>query len=502
MPIFVKSHFRGAPHERCYTAALPVDALGTNRRPNTQRPEVFGRAQLSLIEHALCPLDSSRSLRPQLLFQTSYFYSDQRRRRKKATVRVGAIDGLSAHDELYLWGLLSLALSQPEPAPEFMATPYFCLRRLEAITSGKRGGREFELFRHAIDRLAGVRYQNDAFYDPIRGEHRQVAFGLLNYSLPLDSDSPRAWRFAWDPIFFELCRAAGSTLSFDIPLYRSLDPAARRLYLFLKKVFWRQSESPDLDLRHLAVDVLGFLPSLETKHLKQKVSRCLDTLCAHGVFRLPPDCSAPNRLIRRYGPGEYRVKLHRGPAFDRETVSSRVRMTDSPLYDPLKEIGLDSATIRRIIAKYPARLVEQWADITLAARERRGEGFFTTSPQAYFVDNLQQANVNRRTPPDWWHDLRRAERGQEEEQARRKDALFARPSFDDFLAGEAMDKLASITASLVKDYVKQGQDESAAREQAEHMARVVLQRSYEKEYCAEDGPTSIGQLMQQFRGNA
>ncbi|MGD0896628.1 MAG: hypothetical protein ABR915_02250 [Thermoguttaceae bacterium] len=41
---------------------------------------------------------------------------------------------------------------------------------------------------------------HDHFYDPIRGEHRDVGFGFFSYSLPLDPRSSRAWRFAWAPV--------------------------------------------------------------------------------------------------------------------------------------------------------------------------------------------------------------------------------------------------------------------------------------------------------------
>ena len=37
-------------------------------------------------------------------------------------------------------------------------------------------------------------------------------------------------------------------------------------------------------------------------------------------------------------------------------------------------------TIRRLIRTYSAGLIEQWADITLAAKERHGEAFFSRSP--------------------------------------------------------------------------------------------------------------------------
>jgi hypothetical protein len=61
---------------------------------------------------------------------------------------------------------------------------------------------------------------------------------------------------------------------------------------------------------------------------------------------------------------------------------------------------------------YPRTVVREWLDITTAARERFGPGFFKRSPQAYLVDNLRHATAAGRTPPDWWHDLRSRERQQ------------------------------------------------------------------------------------------
>ena len=146
------------------------------------------------------------------------------------------------------------------------------------IPRSGNGGKNYILFRNAINRLAAVTYRNDHFYDPVRGEHRDVGFGFLSYSLPLDPQSSRAWRFAWDPIFFEFCQATGGALRFDFKTYRSLDPACRRLYLLLKKIFWRNETSPEFDLRDLAVNIIGFSPTQETCKLKQKVVRCIDTL--------------------------------------------------------------------------------------------------------------------------------------------------------------------------------------------------------------------------------
>jgi hypothetical protein len=274
----------------------------------------FAKAQLTLVEHALRPLDAGVSLQKNFLHETRYLYSDRSRNRRTATVRIGGLDGLSAHDEFYLWGLLALALSQPEPTADFYATPYYCLRRLGLITNSKKGGREFELFRAAIQRLAGIRYQNDHFYDPVRGEHRAVSFGFLNDSLPLKAKSNRAWRFAWDLIFFELAQATGGALTFDLGRYRELDAATRRLYLLLKKLFFRTDTTPDLDIAELAVQALGFSPTIAVRQLKPKLARCIGELVSREIVTPP---TGSDGLFQKLGRGSYSFRLQERPAFDR-----------------------------------------------------------------------------------------------------------------------------------------------------------------------------------------
>jgi hypothetical protein len=103
---------------------------------NSAPPPALGIGQLTLVEHALCPLNP----------------------------RVSLVE-------------LALTLSEPEPEIEFCATPHFCLRKLGVIDQfAKRGGRQYRQFTQAIERLSLVRYRNDKFYDPLRGEHRRVSF--------------------------------------------------------------------------------------------------------------------------------------------------------------------------------------------------------------------------------------------------------------------------------------------------------------------------------------
>jgi len=63
--------------------------------------------------------------------------------------------------------------------------------------------------------------------------------------------------------------------------------------------------------------------------------------------------------------------------------------------------------IRWIVRTFPQKLIQVWSDVTLAAMESKPNGFFRASPQAFLIDNLKQASAGKRTPPDWWRELRK-----------------------------------------------------------------------------------------------
>ena len=377
-----------------------------------QRSGIVGIGQLTLVEHSLCPLDPRASLVENLVHDTGFLFTDADRRRRHGKARVICPAGLSAADEFYLWGLLALTLSLPEPISELQATPHYCLRRLGMIDQhARRGGRQYRQFTQAIDRLSLVRYRNDSFYDPLREEHRRVSFGFFSYSLPLDPLSSRTWRFAWDAIFFELARAVGGHFRFDLDIYRRLDPASRRLLLFVSKLFHRRA-SVRLDVRALAVDVLGFAPTVAMRNLKAKIGQCVGRLTQLGTL------SAVS--FEKTGRGQYALLLHRGAHFDRRRLQPmNLDMAESPVFDILRVIGFDERSIRGLIRQYPAQLLQQWADVTLAAKERHGPRFFKRSPQAFFIDNVRNAIAGHRTPPDWWCQLRKSEERPKSEPDRR-----------------------------------------------------------------------------------
>ena len=436
-----------------------------------------GMGQLTLVEHALCPLDTRLGLSENRQFDYEYHFIDRDRHCRSAHARIQCPEGLSPSDEFYLWGLLAITLNQAEPRFDFHATPHYCLRQLGTISGRSKGGKNFGLFRESLRRLAAVRYQNDQFYDPVRREHRQVSFGLLGYSLPLDPASSRAWRIVWDPLFFEFCQAGGGRLRFDLDLYRRLDYASRRLFLLLHKVFWRRTESPRFDIRHLAVNVLGFSPDLPTRAIKEKIKRCIQTLLAARV--IGTNGQTPDSLFRKEAVGEYSVQLSRGSYFDAGSRIHRRNRTDSPLHDPLRAIGFDSHTIQRILSQHPGELVQVWSDVTLAAIERKGRGFFRRSPQAFFMDNIASAARHGRTPPDWFQAIRKAEERACAKRGRRvKHGRKSPPSRSELLTVEPGRALSpdlsreSLVSEMTAQFLAAGQSPTDARRNAQ---RFVLE---------------------------
>ena len=378
-----------------------------------------GIGQLSLVEHALCPLDSRSSLVENLVYDAEYFYSGGASSRKSALARIFCPLGLSASDELYLWGLLALTLLQPKPEPELFATPHWCLRQLGVINqSSKRGGRQYQQFAEAIRRLSAVTYMNDGFYDPVREEHRRVSFRFFSYSLPVDLQSSRAWRIAWDPIFFEMVQAASGHFRFDLAVYRELDAASRRLFLFVSKVLSRRTHLKALRLEHVAVNLLGFSSTLATREMKAKVSKCLAKLVELHVLS--------GAEVFKTSPGRYFVRLSRGPYFAEKVRGGYIPSPeDSPLFETLQAVGFEDDAAARLIARFPTRLLAEWADITQAANERFGKDFFHKTPMAYLVDSVTKASTGNRSAPDWWLDLKRAE-NQKLEMSAESQKLFSK----------------------------------------------------------------------------
>ncbi len=455
-----------------------------------------GLGQLTLVEHALCPLDCSIGAD---VHRSQFSFAGADRKRRTAIATVAAPFGLLPGDEFFLWGLLGLSFAQPEATPDLYATPHFILRQLGCIDAGSdRGGSAYRGFRDSLKRLAAASYYCDSFYDPIRQEHREVSFGFLSYSLPIDPGSSRAWRIVWDPLFFEYCRGARACLGFDLSVYRRLDPAARRLYLFLAKIFWRREWTHWIDARALAVNVLGFSETVAMRNLKQKVKRAVLRLGEHDLVHVSQTVDTRELFLDRDGGGSA-LRLRRGPAFRKESPRVDMESVRSlPIFEPLRSIGLDEKTIGWIAKNYRHSLIQQWADITLAAKERQGPRFFKKSTPAYFIDNLREAAENGRTPPDWWWACKREEEQRITapvankfiEQVQRLADCSERTegsresAFLDFLRGPGRAEFDALLRQTFADFRQGGIPAEQAHQRATEICVAHLRRRFFKELAA------------------
>lgn len=400
------------------TASVSGSIKNRYRLPGIERE---GIAQLSLLETALWPLQGGKLLTPR--YESSYKFKT-RGAQETARVTVRSAIGLQPVDEFVLWGLLGTTLSRPNAEPMLLATPYWMLKELGMDT----GGSQYSELRESLLRLSTTSYQNTGFYNPETQEHEYVAFQFLSMLLPTVGgagrvvDNDRCWRIEWNPAFFRFCRATGGNLLFDLDLYRTFTPAARRLFLKLKDRFWR-SKRVFFNVDDLTINGLGFSADRPLYKRKFDLTNCIRELLDHGIVELGRGQTGAKDLFIKRGKGFYVVRFFEGPYFrqpmtERTTGPKNSILTD-PLYEPLHKIGVDEAGIRRLFRDYSRGLVQRWVRITDAAMCEKPKDFpgFKVSPAAFLIDGIQ----NNRMPPDWLH---AHEKQQEREQWERDRAAL------------------------------------------------------------------------------
>lgn len=423
-----------------------------------------GVGQLTLVEHALCSMDSRISLVPNYEHRTEFSFTDKARKRRTARVRVYCPLGLSPSDDLIIWGLLALTLANDENGGELHATRHYLMRQLGLIDpQSRRGGRQYKEFTAALDRIAAAKYFSDNFYDPIMAEHRRINFGFFSTSLPADLNSNRAWRITWDTSFFKFAQASSGAMRFHLDVFRDLDPASRRLYLFASKILRRQEVSHSLSVSDVVANVLGYSSDLTVSAQNARLRHCLRRLILAGVLR-PGETRLYKRAKKRYS-----FVMARGNLLRRK---ANLEMVESPLLEPLCDIGFDSRDATRIVSKFPTPLVREWVDITLAARERFGMQFFKRSPMAYLRYNLNKAAKGTNGPPDWWYEVRKAEEHALAERARKKRSTQS----PDQLPTKAMDSLDNVRESIFDQFLAAGQSKKQASENAKRFAKAKRNR--------------------------
>jgi hypothetical protein len=297
-------------------------------------------------------------------------------------------------------------MSRPDADPVLMATPYWLLGHLGLAT----GGTQYAELRESLLRLAVTSYHNTGFYNPQTQQREHVAFQFLSILLPTVGglgrivDINRAWKIEWNPAFFRFCKSSGGTLLFDLDLYRKLTPASRRLLLKLKDRFWREKRV-FLNVDDLTVNGLGFSADRPLYKRKFDLLNCFRELLTHEVIELGKGQADAKDLFLKRAKGSYVVLLHEGQYFRQARVARLVgpknAISDDPLYEPLRKIGVDEAGIRRLLKSHGRGLIQRWIRITEAAMHEKPRGFsgFKASPAAYLIDSVQE----NRTPPDWFH---------------------------------------------------------------------------------------------------
>jgi len=358
-----------------------------------------GIGQLSLLETALWPLQGGLKA---TTFGTTFSFNSAGEQRQ-GNVTVYAPLGVQPVDEYVLWGLLGVSLSRKPADRTLLMTPYWLMKRLGLAT----GGSQYEQLRKSLERLAAIAYQNTAFYNPVTQQHERVTLHFFSTYLPTSGrgglvDVQRVWRIEWSPMFFQMCQATGGTLLFDLDLYRQLTPAARRLFLKLKDRFWR-SKRVFMNVDDLTINGLGFSAQRPLKKRKYDLISCMRELLDLQIIELGRGQTEPQQLFLRRSKGVYVVQFFEGDYFRQpmapRTVTQQRGITDDPLYEPLRTIGVDEGGIRRLFKQHSRRLIEQWIRVTDVAMHDRPRGFpgFKVSPAAFLINALD----NGRLPPDW-----------------------------------------------------------------------------------------------------
>src|SRR5436309_2539935 len=359
------------------------------RLPGIERE---GIAQLSILETALWPLRGGKL--SSSLFASTYEFSVGDKR-QTANVTTYSPEGLQSIDEYVLWGLLGLSLDRPQPESTLLATPYWIIKQLGM----SMGGFQYDQLRASLERLATVGYQNTGFFNPVTQQHERVTLHFFSSFIPTKGRhgniaTDRVWRIEWDSHFFQLCRATGGSLLFDLDLYRQLKPASRRLFLKLKDRFWR-SNRVHMNVDDLTINGLGFSAERPLKKRKYDLTQCIRELLDYGIIELGSGQTDPHDLFLKRSKGCYVVVFYEGEYF-RQARSERVlrqqnAITADPLYEPLKKIGVDDAAIKRIFKQRTRAMIQKWVRITDAAMHEKPVGFpgFRKSPAAFFIDAVE-----------------------------------------------------------------------------------------------------------------
>jgi hypothetical protein len=191
-----------------------------------------------------------------------------------------------------------------------------------------------------------------------------------------------------------------------------------------------------MNIDDLTINGQGFSADRPLKKRKYDLTNCIRELLDHQVIELGRGQTDPHDLFLKRSKGVYVVQFFEG-AYFRQAASQRVlrqknAITTDPLYEPLKQIGIDEQGIRRVISKHSRNLIQKWIRITDTAMHEKPQGFpgFKVSSAAFFIDAIQ----NNRMPPDWLHVHEKHERQQQWARQHAEYQSTQRPLHDQWAA--------------------------------------------------------------------
>jgi hypothetical protein len=418
----------------------PLSSIGLNH----------GMSQVSLVETALSPLDYVPDT--PVRHVSEFLYSDNERRRRKGQVTVNAVGGLSPTDELTLYGLLAITFADRKPVLELTATPHFLSRQLGLPI----GGDHYKRLRESIHRLSLVHYHNTAWWDRQRSVHRDVGFHFLSHDLPAENNQldrgREPWTIVWNPLFFRLVLHSQGFIWFDFTTYRELkQPAARRGFLLLQKIFHHSPTSPRYDLRSFAVNQLGYSPSLELKSIRQKVKKIIEIWQELEVVSNDIDLE---HFFRKEGPGEWTLCLPRGNRFENRTsnpIKKAIDPKDHPAWEILQQIGLTPQEIQAVFLSHSEQMiyVSRAAILARSGHHLKGQAENDAKARFYRILESSQESIEELTPSWPIHQLYESRKNQaltetcsenlnhsKNRNTPQKQKFFHFPPFQEWIQGE------------------------------------------------------------------
>lgn len=351
-----------------------------------------------------------------LHYPRQFPFTDPHGHRKTGTQIITAPFGLAPKDFDLFLGLYTYLRRLPElPADgRTHLTVDFLAKHLGLPATCQK---DYLRIRSRIFRFSFVKYTNSAFWNGETKTYDIVNFGFFNIAaLSRVTESRRPVTFEWDPTFLRLV-ASSAYLAFDYELYRSLSPTLRRLYLIANRDGWNQRDSSIFVADNFAIHQIGYGDSPErSRDRMHKLRKLLAEAEDLGLIR---PCAAWGGYFKTMTTGPHKgralLRWSRGPNLrkkeDRAVTATAESVADDALYAQVKELrddhgkGLDPKEYQRLLSKFGREKMQKHILVILAQKEHQ-PGSFQRSEVAAFVNRLQKDHAE----PDWYRDLKRAER--------------------------------------------------------------------------------------------